>query len=211
MKNSKRISEIFSLLQEQNKNPKPELDFTSAYTLLVAVVLSAQSTDKGVNAVTKDLFAAADTPQKMISLGEEKLIEFIKPVGLYKNKSKHILELSRALIEHYDSKVPDNLEELVKLPGVGRKTANVVLNVWFKKPTMPVDTHVFRVANRLGLSCGNTPEKVEKDLLEAVPDEFALNAHHWLLLLGRYICTARNPKCSECPVKKLCKNAEVTR
>ncbi len=211
MKNSKRISEIFSLLREQNKNPKPELDFTSAYTLLVAVVLSAQSTDKGVNAVTKDLFAAADTPQKMISLGEEKLIEFIKPVGLYKNKSKHILELSRALIEHYDSKVPDELEALVKLPGVGRKTANVVLNVWFKKPTMPVDTHVFRVSNRLGLSCGNTPEKVEKDLLEVIPDEFALNAHHWLLLLGRYICTARNPKCGECPVKKLCKNAEVTR
>lgn len=206
--NSRRISDIFSCLRKQNENPKPELDFTSAYTLLVAVVLSAQSTDKGVNAVTKDLFAVANTPQKMISLGEEKLIEFIKSVGLYKNKSKHIIELSKVLVDHYDSTVPDELEELVKLPGVGRKTANVVLNVWFKKPTMPVDTHVFRVANRLGLSDGNTPEKVERDLLKTVPSEFALHAHHWLLLLGRYVCTARNPKCSGCHVKKYCRYFE---
>ncbi|MCQ2241012.1 endonuclease III [Treponema sp.] len=195
---SEEVKEIFERLRDGNSNPLPELDFTSAYTLLVAVVLSAQATDRSVNLATKDLFKVADTPEKMVALGQERLIPYIKPIGLYQNKSKHVIELSKALVEKFNSVVPDNLEELVTLPGVGRKTANVVLNVWFKKPTMPVDTHVFRVANRLGLSDGKTPLEVEKDLLKIVPEEFGLHAHHWLLLHGRYVCTSRNPKCSEC-------------
>ena len=146
-----KVRKIFIKLQEENPNPLPELNFTSAYTLLVAVVLSAQATDKSVNLATRELFQTADTPEKMVMLGQEKLIPYIKSIGLYKNKSKHVIELSKALIEKFSSTVPENLEQLVTLPGVGRKTANVVLNVWFKKPTMPVDTHVFRVANRHGL------------------------------------------------------------
>ncbi|MCI5830273.1 MAG: endonuclease III [Spirochaetales bacterium] len=199
-----KVRKIFIKLQEENPNPLPELNFTSAYTLLVAVVLSAQATDKSVNLATRELFQTADTPEKMVMLGQEKLIPYIKSIGLYKNKSKHVIELSKALIEKFNSTVPENLEQLVTLPGVGRKTANVVLNVWFKKPTMPVDTHVFRVANRLGLSSGKTPLEVEKDLLKIVPEEFALNAHHWILLHGRYVCTARNPACNECPLASLC-------
>ena len=199
-----KVRKIFIKLQEENPNPLPELNFTSAYTLLVAVVLSAQATDKSVNLATRELFQTADTPEKMVMLGQEKLIPYIKSIGLYKNKSKHVIELSKALIEKFNSTVPENLEQLVTLPGVGRKTANVVLNVWFKKPTMPVDTHVFRAANRLGLSSGKTPLEVEKDLLKIVPEEFALNAHHWILLHGRYVCTARNPACNECPLASLC-------
>lgn len=202
--NLKTISEIFKRLQSQNPEPKPELDYTSAYTLLVAVVLSAQATDKSVNLATRELFSVADTPEKMVALGQEKLIPYIKPIGLYKNKSKHVIDLSRVLMDEYDSVVPDRMEDLVRLPGVGRKTANVVLNVWFRKPTMPVDTHVFRVSSRLGLSSGTTPEKVEKDLLSIVPEEYALHAHHWLLLHGRYTCLARNPKCTECILCDLC-------
>ncbi|MCQ2248882.1 MAG: endonuclease III [Treponema sp.] len=204
MKNSRRTSEIFSILRSQKENPKPELDFTSAYTLLVAVVLSAQATDRSVNLATRELFQVASTPEKMLELGQQKLITYIKPIGLYQNKSRNVIELSRVLVEEYGSQVPDTLEELVRLPGVGRKTANVVLNVWFKKPTMPVDTHVFRVAHRLELSSGKTPEQVERDLLEVVPQEFALHAHHWLLLHGRYTCTARSPKCDQCSLRKLC-------
>lgn len=206
--NLKTASEIFLRLKSQNEDPKPELDFTSAYTLLVAVVLSAQATDKSVNLATRGLFKVADTPEKMVALGQEKLIEYIKPIGLYKNKSKHVVELSKALIEKFNSTVPETLEELMELPGVGRKTANVVLNVWFKRPTMPVDTHVFRVANRLGLSCGTTPEKVEKDLLSMVPEQYALHAHHWILLHGRYVCLARNPKCGECILSDLCSSRD---
>lgn len=206
---SENVKEIFRRFREGNPNPLPELDFTSAYTLLVAVVLSAQATDKSVNLATKDLFKVADTPEKMVARGQEELIPYIKSIGLYQNKSRHVIELSKALIERYNSVVPDNLEELVTLPGVGRKTANVVLNVWFRKPTMPVDTHVFRVANRLGLSSGKTPLEVEKDLLKIVPEEYALHAHHWILLHGRYVCTARNPKCSGCVLSDLC--PEVTR
>ena len=198
-----KVRKIFIKLQEENPNPLPELNFTSAYTLLVAVVLSAQATDKSVNLATRELFQTADTPEKMVMLGQEKLIPYIKSIGLYKNKSKHVIELSKALIEKFKSTVPENLEQLVTLPGVGRKTANVVLNVWFKKPTMPVDTHVFRVANTLGSSSGKTPLEVEKDLLKIVPEEFALNAHHWILLHGRYVCTARNPACNECPLASL--------
>ena len=201
---SEKVNRIFARLRDGNPNPLPELDFTSAYTLLVAVVLSAQATDKSVNLATKDLFKVADTPEKMVALGQERLIPYIKPIGLYQNKSKHVIELSKALIEKYNSAVPDDLEELVTLPGVGRKTANVVLNVWFKKPTMPVDTHVFRVANKLGLSKGKTPLEVEKDLLKIVPEEFGLHAHHWLLLHGRYVCLSRNPRCNECVLSDLC-------
>lgn len=209
MKNLRRTSEIFSILRSQKENPKPELDFTSAYTLLVAVVLSAQATDRSVNLVTRELFQVASTPEKMLELGQQKLITYIKPIGLYQNKSRNVIELSRVLVEEYGSQVPDTLEELVRLPGVGRKTANVVLNVWFKKPTMPVDTHVFRVAHRLELSSGKTPEQVERDLLEVVPQEFALHAHHWLLLHGRYTCTARSPKCDQCSLRKLCSFTEA--
>ena len=201
---SEEIEELFERLRKENPNPLPELNFTSAYTLLVAVVLSAQDPDRSVNLATADLFKVADTPEKMVALGQEKLIPYIKPIGLYQNKSKHVIDLSRALIEKFNSSVPERLEDLVTLPGVGRKTANVVLNVWFKKPTMPVDTHVFRVANRLGLSSGKTPEAVEKDLLEIVPPEFGLHAHHWLLLHGRYTCLSRNPKCDECILSDLC-------
>lgn len=201
---SEKIREIFVRLREGNPDPLPELNFTSAYTLLVAVVLSAQATDRSVNLATADLFEVADTPEKMVALGQEKLIPYIKPIGLYQNKSKHVIELSRALIDKFNSVVPDNIDALVTLPGVGRKTANVVLNVWFKKPTMPVDTHVFRVANRLGLSSGKTPVAVEKDLIKIVPAEFGLHAHHWLLLHGRYVCLSRNPKCSGCVLYELC-------
>lgn len=201
---SEKIREIFVRLREGNPDPLPELNFTSAYTLLVAVVLSAQATDRSVNLATADLFEVADTPEKMVALGQEKLIPYIKPIGLYQNKSKHVIELSRALIDKFNSVVPDNIDALVTLPGVGRKTANVVLNVWFKKPTMPVDTHVFRVANRLGLSSGKTPGAVEKDLIKIVPAEFGLHAHHWLLLHGRYVCLSRNPKCSGCVLYELC-------
>lgn len=201
---SEKIREIFVRLREGNPDPLPELNFTSAYTLLVAVVLSAQATDRSVNLATADLFKVADTPEKMVALGQEKLIPYIKPIGLYQNKSKHVIELSRALIDKFNSVVPDNIDALVTLPGVGRKTANVVLNVWFKKTTMPVDTHVFRVANRLGLSSGKTPGAVEKDLIKIVPAEFGLHAHHWLLLHGRYVCLSRNPKCSGCVLYELC-------
>ncbi|MBQ0040398.1 MAG: endonuclease III [Treponema sp.] len=204
---SEEIKKIFGRLRNGNPDPLPELNFNSAYTLLVAVVLSAQATDKSVNLATEDLFKIADTPEKMVALGQEKLIPYIKPIGLYQNKSKHVIELSKILVEKFDSVVPDNLDELVTLPGVGRKTANVVLNVWFKKPTMPVDTHVFRVASRLGLSGGKTPETVEKDLLKVVPPEFALHAHHWLLLHGRYTCLSRNPKCDGCLLSDLCPSA----
>lgn len=198
------VEQIFRRFRDSNPNPLPELEFTSAYTLLVAVVLSAQATDKSVNLASRELFRIADTPEKMVSLGQEGLIPFIKPIGLYKNKSKHVIELSRKLIDEYGSEVPDTLEQLVKLPGVGRKTANVVLNVWFRKPTMPVDTHVFRVAVRAGLSDGKTPEAVERDLVRIVPEEFGLHAHHWILLHGRYVCLARNPRCSECAISDLC-------
>lgn len=204
------IDEIFSRLQKANPDPKPELDFTNAFTLLVAVVLSAQATDKSVNLATKDLFAVADTPEKMTALGEEGLIPYIRAIGLYKNKAKHVIGLSEKLISDFNSEVPEDRESLMSLPGVGQKTANVVQNVYFKLPTMPVDTHIFRVSHRLGFSDGATPEKVEEDLLRLVPKEFAYHAHHWLLLHGRYTCTARNPKCENCPLWDLCKNRDLT-
>ncbi len=192
----------------QAKNPKPasELDYVNPFTLLVAVVLSAQATDKSVNIATKDLFPVVDTPEKMVALGEEKLITYIKSIGLYKNKAKNVIGLSKKLINDFGSKVPSTRDELMTLPGVGRKTANVVLNVIFHQPTMPVDTHLLRVCPKIGLSEGNTPESIEKSLLERIPKKYLLDAHHWILLHGRYVCTAKNPKCEDCIIKDLCKH-----
>lgn len=196
---------VFSRWQKQNPEPGSELNFVNPYTLLVAVVLSAQATDKSVNLATKDLFCIADSPEKMISLGEEKLISYIRTIGLYRNKAKHIMGLSAKLIENFGGNVPDNIEDLMTLPGVGRKTANVVLNVVFHRPTMPVDTHLLRISPKIGLAEGKTPEQVEKSLLQRIPPQFLQNAHHWILLHGRYVCTARNPHCDECIISDLCK------
>ena len=194
--------------KKQNPSPKSELDYTNAFTLLVAVVLSAQATDKSVNLATKELFKIADTPQKMLELGEENLTGYIKSIGLYRNKAKNVIGLSKMLLEDFNGIVPDSMENLVKLPGVGRKTANVVLNVIFNKPTMPVDTHLLRVSPKIGLTEGTTPEQVEQSLLKRIPAEYMQNAHHWILLHGRYICTAKNSKCDECVINDLCKKNE---
>lgn len=199
---------VFSRWKAQNPSPESELDYVNPFTLLVAVVLSAQATDKSVNLATKKLFTVADTPEKMIALGEEKLISYIKTIGLYKNKAKHVLGLSEKLISDFEGKVPDNREDLMKLPGVGRKTANVVLNVIFHQPTMPVDTHLLRICPKIGLAEGKTPEQIEKSLLERIPEEFLQNAHHWILLHGRYVCTARNPHCQDCLICDICKKNE---
>lgn len=202
------IVQVLERLKSQNPNPKSELEYSNAFTLLVAVVLSAQATDKSVNIATKELFQIADTPEKMLELGEEKLIGYIKSIGLYRNKAKNIIGLSKMLLQEFAGDVPDSLENLVKLPGVGRKTANVVLNVIFNKPTMPVDTHLLRVSPKIGLAEGTTPEQVEKSLLERIPSEYMQNAHHWILLHGRYVCTAKNAKCEECVINDLCKKNE---
>ena len=200
------MHEAFSRWKAANPAPASELDYVNPFTLLVAVVLSAQATDKGVNKATGPLFKVADTPEKMLELGEEGLISYIKTIGLYKNKAKHVMGLSKKLIDNFDSVVPGTREELMTLPGVGRKTANVVLNVIFHEPTMPVDTHLLRVAPKIGLAEGTTPETVEKSLLERIPAEFLHDAHHWILLHGRYVCTARTPKCEECLISDLCKH-----
>ena len=200
------IRQVFSRWQAQNPEPASELEYVNPFTLLVAVVLSAQTTDKGVNKATGPLFKVADTPQKMLALGEEGLISYIKTIGLYKNKAKHVMGLSQKLLDDFDGEVPGNREDLMTLPGVGRKTANVVLNVIFHQPTMPVDTHLLRVAPKIGLAEGSTPETVEKSLLERIPPEFLHDAHHWILLHGRYVCTARAPKCDECIIHDLCKH-----
>ena len=197
-------AEIFRRLREGDPEPRSELDYINPYTLLVAVVLSAQATDAGVNKATKELFAIADAPRKMLSLGEHRLREHIKTIGLYRNKAKHVIGLSRALLEHHGGEVPHAREALEALPGVGRKTANVVLNVAFGEPTMAVDTHIFRISNRTGLAPGKTPLEVEKGLLEIVPEEFASHAHHWLILHGRYVCKARRPECERCVISDLC-------
>ena len=194
--------------KKQNPSPKSELDYTNAFTLLVAVVLSAQATDKSVNLATKELFKIADTPQKMVDLGEENLTKHIKSIGLYRNKAKNVIGLSKMLLEDFNGIVPDSMENLVKLPGVGRKTANVVLNVIFNKPTMPVDTHLLRISPKIGLAEGTTPEQVEQSLLKRIPAEYMQNAHHWILLHGRYVCTAKNEKCDECVINDLCKKNE---
>lgn len=202
------IHKIFSRLQKDNPTPQTELQHTNPFTLLVAVALSAQATDVGVNKATKVLFEVADTPEKMFALGEEKLIEYIKTIGLYRNKAKNVIALSKQLINQHNSQVPKSREALEKLPGVGRKTANVVLNVAFGEPTIAVDTHIFRVSNRTGLAKGKTPLEVEKGLEKAVPEEFRMHAHHWLILHGRYICKARKPLCAECHIVDFCKFKE---
>lgn len=202
--NKKNIHEFFSLLREQNPSPKSDLEYTNPYTLLVAVTLSAQATDVGVNKATKTLFSIVDTPQKMIDLGLDGLKEHIKTIGLYNTKAKNVIAMAKILVRDYGGNIPDTREELIKLPGVGRKTANVVLNVAFGQPTMAVDTHIFRVSNRTGLAPGKNPDQVEQNLLRVVPDEFALHAHHWLILLGRYTCKARKPECARCPVIAQC-------
>ena len=200
------IKEIFERFKKENPNPTSELKWTNSFTLLVSVVLSAQATDKSVNKATESLYKIADTPQKILSLGEDNLISYIKSIGLYKSKAKHIIELSKMLISEFDSKIPDNLEDSIKLPGVGRKTANVVLNVLFNKPTMPVDTHLLRISPKIGLAQGSTPLEIEKSLCARIPQEYMNHAHHWLILHGRYICTARNPHCENCIINDICKH-----
>ena len=191
-------------------NPQGELEHSNPFTLLVAVVLSAQATDAGVNKATRALFKAADTPQKMRRLGEDKVREHVKTIGLYRNKAKNVILLSEKLVAEHGGEVPKDRAALEALPGVGRKTANVVLNVAFGEPTMAVDTHVFRVSNRIGLSHGKTPLAVEEDLMRLVPPEYGVHAHHWLILHGRYLCKARKPECWRCPIKDLCRFEEKT-
>lgn len=199
-----QICTVMERFKLKNPAPECELEFKNPYTLLVSTVLSAQATDKSVNLWTKPLYEIADNPKSMMELGEEKLIEYIKPIGLWKNKSKNILALSKKLIEDFDGQVPHDKEKLMTLPGVGRKTANVVLNVIWHEHTMPVDTHIFRVSPKMGLAEGSTPDAVEKSLLQRIPDEYLEHAHHWILLHGRYTCTARNPDCENCIVSDLC-------
>jgi len=198
------IAEIFRRLHAIEPEPKGELEHTNAFTLLVAVVLSAQATDAGVNKATRELFRLADAPKKMLALGEDKVRDLIKTIGLFRNKAKNVILLSEALIERFGGRVPGNLDDLVTLPGVGRKTANVVLNMAFGLPTFAVDTHVFRVSNLLPIAPGKTPEAVEAGLERLVPNPYRLHAHHWLILHGRYLCKARKPECWRCPLADLC-------
>jgi len=198
------INIFFEILAQKNPTPLTELEYKDPYTLLVAVVLSAQSTDKGVNKATKILFQKADTPQKMVELGEAVVKEAIKTLGFYNMKAKNVIKLSEILLEKYQGKVPEDRVALEELPGVGRKTANVVLNVIFQQPTMPVDTHVFRVANRTGMAIGKSPLEVETLLEKRIPARWMPYAHHWLILHGRYICKARKPLCEICPVSQVC-------
>ena len=198
------VEAFYATLAARMPDPRGELDYVNPFTLLVAVVLSAQATDVGVNKATARLFAIADTPRKMLALGEEGLKEHIKTIGLYNSKAKNVIELSRLLLQRHGGEVPRDREALEALPGVGRKTANVVLNIAFGEPTIAVDTHVFRVANRTGLASGATPLEVEQKLLKATPPRYARQAHHWLILHGRYTCKARRPDCPICPVKDLC-------
>jgi endonuclease III len=200
----RQVGRFFEALAAANPAPATELAYVDPYTLLVAVILSAQATDVGVNKATEKLFKVANTPEQMLALGEDGLREYIKTIGLFNNKAKAIIAMSQALLERHGGKVPDAREALEKLPGVGRKTANVVLNSAFGEPTIAVDTHVFRVANRTGLAPGKTPLDVERALEARVPKKYARFAHHWLILHGRYVCIARKPKCPECVVRILC-------
>ena len=202
--NESEIVDAFTRFQKAEPAPKGELRHKDAFTLLVAVVLSAQATDAGVNKATPALFEAADTPQKMVRLGEAKLRDLIKTIGLYRTKAKNVIALSHKLIGEFGGKVPDNHEALESLPGVGRKTANVVMNIAFGEPTIAVDTHIFRVSNRTGLAPGKNVLEVELGLLKRVPDRFKLHAHHWLILHGRYVCKARLPDCPRCLISDLC-------
>ena len=204
------IHEAFSRFRKANPEPKGELEHLNPFTLLVAVVLSAQATDAGVNRATRALFQVADTPQKMLALGEEKLRDYIKTIGLYRNKAKNVIALSEKLISEFGGEVPRSRAEIESLPGAGRKTANVVLNMAFGEHTLAVDTHVFRVANRTGLAPGKTPLEVELGLEKVIPAEFMLHAHHWLILHGRYTCLARKPRCEVCLINDLCRWPEKT-
>lgn len=204
------IEAIFLRFKAQRPEPKGELYHLNPYTLLVAVVLSAQATDAGVNKATKPLFAIADTPQKMLALGEDKVREAIKTIGLFRNKAKNVIALSQRLIDEFGGEVPEDREALVTLPGVGRKTANVVVSMAFGQATIAVDTHIFRIGNRLGLAPGDNPDQVEALFEKIIPDEFLYHAHHWLILHGRYTCTARKPKCEQCIIADLCKAKEKT-
>lgn len=199
-----KVREFFTILRKAMPDPKSELEHASPFELLVAVILSAQATDKGVNLATRKLFPVANTPEKIAKMGEEKLTEYIKTIGLFRNKAKNVVAMSKILVEKHGGQVPKTREDLEELPGVGRKTANVVLNVAFDEPTMAVDTHIFRVSNRTGLAPGKDPLAVELKLLEVVPGEFRMKAHHWLILHGRYTCVAVKPKCAECVVYAQC-------
>lgn len=207
----RQFEQIFKRFRSANRHPTTELHYKTPFELLVAVILSAQATDKSVNKATGKLYKAANTPKAILNLGEAGLKEYIKTIGLYNSKGKNILETCRLLVEKHQGKVPDNREALEALPGVGRKTANVILNTAFGQPTIAVDTHIFRVANRIGLAAGKTPLAVEKQLLETVPDKYKHDAHHWLILHGRYVCTARKPKCPACIIRDLCEYQDKTR
>jgi len=209
--NPAKRQEIFSRLRAQNPNPRSELAYRSPFELLVAVILSAQATDKSVNLATPALFAVADTPAKMVKLGEEKLADYVKTIGLYRSKAKHISAACRLLVERHRGEVPQTREALEALPGVGRKTANVILNIAFGQPTIAVDTHIFRVANRTGIAPGKDVDEVEARLLKFVPEEFRHHAHHWLILHGRYLCKARRPECPRCSISDLCEYRGKTR
>ena len=209
--NKKKVAAIFARLQALNPQPTTELEYRTPFELLVAVILSAQATDKGVNLATRTLFKHANTPQAIFKLGVAGLSEYIKTIGLYNTKAKNVIEMCRMLLEQHGGKVPESREELEALPGVGRKTANVILNTAFGQPTIAVDTHIFRVANRTGLAPGNDVLEVEEHLLKVVPPQYLHDAHHWLILHGRYTCIARKPKCPECPILELCEFREKTR
>jgi endonuclease-3 len=204
------IKECFRRMAELRPDPKGELEHVNAFTLLVAVALSAQATDKGVNKATRALFAEVDTPQGMLELGEEGLIAHIRTIGLFRNKAKNVMKLSRILIEEYGGEVPSSRAALASLPGVGRKTANVVLNMWWSHPAQAVDTHIFRVGNRTGIAVGKDVVAVERAIEDNVPAEYALKAHHWLILHGRYTCTARKPQCGDCAIRDICRFEEKT-
>ena len=204
------LVEIFTRFRQAEAEPKGELHHKNAYTLVVAVALSAQATDAGVNKATAKLFEIADTPEKMLELGEEGLIEHIKTIGLYRNKAKNVIKLSRILVEDYGGEVPSSRAALQSLPGVGRKTANVVLNMWWKHPAQAVDTHIFRVGNRTGIAPGKDVDAVERAIEDNIPAEFQQHAHHWLILHGRYTCVARKPKCQACLISDLCQFEEKT-
>ncbi len=208
MRKKSEILEIMSVFAKQNPNPQCELNFHNPYTLLIAVVLSAQSTDKGVNKATAELFKVADSAQKMLGLGEQELKKHIKTIGLYNNKAKNIMALSKQLVEKFNGEVPADRDILTTLPGVGRKTANVVMNVWHHQPTLAVDTHVMRIAHRLDFSRGKTPLEIEQDLVKILPDEMLVNTNHWLVLFGRYTCKAQHPLCDKCPIYDYCRSSD---
>lgn len=207
---AEEIHEIFHRFSVQRPEPKGELEHVNPFTLVVAVALSAQATDAGVNKATRALFAVADTPEKMLALGEDKVRDYIKTIGLFRNKAKNVIALSQKLVDEFGGEVPRTREELVTLPGVGRKTANVVLSMAFGQSTIAVDTHILRIANRILLAPGKTPDEVEERLTRIIPDEYLYHAHHWLILHGRYVCKARKPECERCVIADICRSPEKT-